>query len=262
MTTQTQRERFGGAASAPRIAEELTISKSIVNKAGRALADRWTGTLDLSTTEDLEAGRVVDLWRQAHSEPLAWVTKEVASRVALATGEAVIAQRLKRMPQIIKKLTRLEKMALARMQDLGGCRAVLRSVDDVERVTERIRKPRKPSWPLRYLHDYRAGGKPDTGYRALHLVVVRDGCLIEIQLRTMRQHAWAEAVERTTALSDHNVKDGEAPDEILDYFRLTSDAFWLLDCGKRVSARHRSRCRNLHSGVATYLRPGGDNGAA
>jgi hypothetical protein len=236
MSPSKQRERFDVPVAIPHGSEEGAISKSMVNRAGRNLADRWAGTLDLRTLDDLEAAMVVDLWRQAHSEPLAWVTQQVAERLGVATGQAVVAQRLKRMPQIIKKLARLDKMALARMQDIGGCRAVVGSVDDVRTVEDRIHKPRKPSWPLRYRHDYREEGKPDTGYRALHLVVVRNGYLIEIQLRTMRQHAWAEAVERTTALSDHNVKDGEAPGEILEYFRLTSEPSGCSIAGRRSAS--------------------------
>jgi hypothetical protein len=233
--------------------EPRAPSKSQVNKAGRWLADHWTGALDLRPPDTLEAATVVDLWRQLHAEPMAFVTTEVGRRVEDATGEAVVAQRLKRMPQIIKKLVRLNKMELARMQDLGGCRAVVRSLDEVDHVARLLIGRPKPAWPLRTSYDYRENGKPDTAYRALHLVVQREGCLIEIQLRTMRQHVWAEAVERTAALSDHDVKAGDAPREILEYFRLTSDGFWLLDIGRSLSLRHVEQIRNLWKRVESYL---------
>jgi GTP pyrophosphokinase len=229
------------------------ISKSAVNRAGESLRAQANGTQDDWDPDDATA--LVDIWRQAHSPALGWVTEAVGRRLSAITGRTVVAQRLKRMPQIKKKLARYDKMNLARMQDIGGCRAILATPGAIDEVEGKIRGPAQHRWPLRYRHDYREDGKPHTGYRALHLVVEREGYLIEIQLRTMRQHAWAEAVERATSLSDHNVKEGRAPDEILEYFRLTSDGFWTLDCDRRPTPRHVARCRRLHRAVERYLQP-------
>jgi ppGpp synthetase/RelA/SpoT-type nucleotidyltranferase len=256
MAGSSTRERLGGGEPTAPPTEELQISKSMVDRAGRALADRWTGVLDLRNPDDRGMASIVDLWRQAHAEPMAWVSAEVAKRAAEESPSHATADRLKRMPQIVKKLARIDKMKLARMQDVGGCRVIVPTLNDVDRVERRIVSPRKPSWPLRYRHDHREGGKPGTGYRALHLIVERQGCLVEIQLRTLRQHRWAEAVERATALSDHNVKEGDAPDEIMEYFRLASDGLWLLDRGKDVPEDHRTRCRELHRRVRAYLAVG------
>jgi ppGpp synthetase/RelA/SpoT-type nucleotidyltranferase len=77
--------------------------------------------------------------------------------------------------------------------------------------------------------------------------------LIEVQLRTLREHAWAEAVERVTALSEHDVKEGRAPDDFLEYFKLASDGFFALDRGEPVSQRHRSRFRMLHRTLGQYV---------
>jgi hypothetical protein len=77
------------------------------------------GQANLSTEEVQDAVMVVDAWRQLHAEPLAWVTTALMRRLSPVAVHAVVAQRLKRMPQIIKKLARYEKMNLARMQDIG-----------------------------------------------------------------------------------------------------------------------------------------------
>ncbi len=253
MSPSRTRERFGGEEPSAPPTEEFDISKSMVNRAGRALADKWAGVLDLTDPRSGDLAGIVDLWRQAHAEPMAWVAAEVTKRAAAEAPSHAVADRLKRMPQIVKKLARLEKMKLARMQDIGGCRLVVPSLEDVDRVEQRIVKPAKRGWPLRYRHDHREEGKPQTRYRALHLIVERDGCLIEIQLRTLREHRWSEAVERVTALTDHNVKDGDAPGEIMEYFRLASDGFWLLDLGRTVSRKHRASCRRLQRQVQGYL---------
>jgi ppGpp synthetase/RelA/SpoT-type nucleotidyltranferase len=48
-----------------------------------------------------------------------------------------VSQRLKRIPTIIDKLHREPGMNLGRMADIGGCRAVLRDLDEVKRVQSR-----------------------------------------------------------------------------------------------------------------------------
>ena len=74
---------------------------------------------------------------------------ELQERVVPIGGEALIAQRLKRLSSIDAKLRRFRNMNLARMQDLGGCRAVLPAVDDVRRVARSYadRPSRHRAWP-------------------------------------------------------------------------------------------------------------------
>lgn len=231
------------------------LSKTQVNACGVQMAEAFKAGRDVLTDEEFAAERLtIDAWRQRHAQPLAWVTTYFAKQLEPVQGQAVLAQRLKRMPQIIKKQARFEKMKLARMQDIGGCRAVLDGPQEVEDAAHRVKRYSNVlRWKFRHEADYREDGKPDTAYRALHLIVVREGHLIEMQLRTRRQHVWAEAVERVTALSDHGVKEGDAPADILRYFRLASDGFWQLDRGKGLTQRHRAACRRLYPLVARYL---------
>ncbi len=130
-----------------------------------------------------------------------------------------VAQRLKREGQIINKLARLESMQLWTMGDIGGCRAVLPTRQQVDGVLRRIRKQK---WVLHgRIRDYR-DEPADSGYRAVHLIVVRDGRLIEIQLRDPREHEWAVAVERMGSRLGIGLKEGEGPDDLTEYFRLAS----------------------------------------
>ena len=57
-------------------------------------------------------------------------------------------------------------MQLARMGDVGGCRAILSDQHEVYRVLARIRK----NWTVKVLNDYVETPR-DTGYRAVHVVI-------------------------------------------------------------------------------------------
>jgi len=46
--------------------------------------------------------------------------------------------------------------------------------------------------------------------------------MIEIQLRDPKAHEWALAVERTGARLGIGLKEGEGPDDLVEYFRLAS----------------------------------------
>ena len=62
----------------------------------------------------------------------------------------------------------------------------------------------------------------ESGYRAVHVIVVRDGRMVEIQLRDPREHEWALAVERLGARLGIGLKEGEGPDDLREYFRIAS----------------------------------------
>ena len=80
-----------------------------------------------------------------------------------------VSRRLKRLPTIEDKLRRLPRMDLSSMQDIGGCRAVLDTQDQIQRAVERfctnsLRRNEKPD----KVRDYVASPK-DSGYRAVHI---------------------------------------------------------------------------------------------
>lgn len=158
---------------------------------------------------------VVEAFRAMHARPLTRVAANLRYFVAEASGGPfVVGQRLKRMDTIRDKLDRYPKMALSRMHDIGGCRAVLPDQSAVDQVIDRVRSQRR--WEvLDRTWDYVEQPKPD-GYRAKHLVARKDGVLIEIQLRTEIQHAWAELVERLDRRYGVGLKTGRAEQRIRD----------------------------------------------
>lgn len=175
----------------------------------------------------LEAGAIVFDFRASFQRPLDKVTIQLRRFVRREVEEVIVAQRLKRLPTIIDKLGRQPSMDITRMQDIGGCRAVLPSAREVEQVASRITQ----HWRIDRAYDYVTDPKP-SGYRATHLVVIRDGRLIEIQLRTPGQQQWAEAVERAGSRLRVSVKDGQGPPEILRFFELLGSVIALEEAGE------------------------------
>jgi len=152
---------------------------------------------------------VVEQFRAAHVKPLARVAANLRYYVAEASeGAGDVGQRLKRMSTILDKLGRHPTMQLSRMNDVAGCRGVLPNQAAVDYVIERLQGQRR--WQLvPRTWDYVAEPKPD-GYRAKHLVAIKEGLRIEIQLRTIGQHQWANFVERIDRERGTRAKFGEA----------------------------------------------------
>ena len=174
---------------------------------------------------------VVARWRAAHAAPLTRVAANLRYYVAEASGGSfVIGQRLKRMETIRDKLEREPQMALSRMHDIAGARAVLADEAAVDRVLQRLREQRR--WDLLpRTWDYVAHPKPD-GYRAKHVVVRKDGVLIEVQLRTTTQHAWAELVEQLDRAHGLQLKAGGAEPRVTATLRRASETFAQLEAGE------------------------------
>jgi putative GTP pyrophosphokinase len=117
-------------------------------------------------------------------------------------------------------------MRLSQMEDIGGCRAVLDSLDEVYAVAGRIRR----RWPHARVTDHIEEPKAD-GYRSLHIVERRDGRLIEVQPRTTLQHTWAEAIEIVGPRLGFDLKAGEGPADLREYFRLAAERLARNDAG-------------------------------
>jgi putative GTP pyrophosphokinase len=166
----------------------------------------------------------VTWWRTLHGRPLSKTANSlryhVARESALVGGRVDVTQRLKRTPTIGDKLTREPTMDVTQMQDIGGVRARVPSLEHLYAVSRRLKK----SWTIHRTRDYIAQPKP-SGYRALHHIVRRDGLLIEVQLRTTLQDAWANQVEDDGHATGVGLKFGRGSDRANAYYVLVSRAF-------------------------------------
>ncbi|MHB1252398.1 MAG: RelA/SpoT domain-containing protein, partial [Acidimicrobiales bacterium] len=174
-----------------------------------AILRSYPASSTLLETELLETYQAAYLtlveYRAAHQYPLIKATNGLRSAVKAEHCDIEVSQRLKRIPTILDKLLREPEMDLSRMQDFGGCRAVLENIDEVLRVQSRVsqaHKRRNGNDP--HTKDYIANPR-ESGYRGIHVIVVYDGKLVEVQLRTKVMHEWAIAVERFSGRTGLNL---------------------------------------------------------
>jgi ppGpp synthetase/RelA/SpoT-type nucleotidyltranferase len=194
-----------------------------INKAGKIIADPF------STIEEREDALVIlNNWRAAHAYPL----QVICSNLRKKNPNAIVVQRLKRLESITGKIQRFPEMQLYKMQDLGGCRVI---VDTIEQVYESVDKYK--SSRIRHIlkreYDYIANPKK-SGYRSYHMVyqfhsetkdTYNKNMFIEIQFRTKLQHMWATAVEMMGIYTKSNLKSSQGDYDILRFFTLVSSLF-------------------------------------
>lgn len=187
---------------------------------------------DNQNTEEYKyAIDVVDNWRASHAFPLHVIYMHLR-RMCSSNKNIVVAERLKRLDSITKKLIREPNMNLWTMQDLGGCRVIVPTIDDVYLYANEYEKSRKRHIKKKY-YDYIVQPKA-SGYRSLHVVyeyqsdrvdTYNRNMLIEIQYRTHLQHLWATAVETMGLFTKEAIKSGQGSDDVKRFFALVSALF-------------------------------------
>lgn len=135
------------------------------------------------------------------------------------------------------------------MGDIGGCRAVLADRSRVDGVLKRIKKNWEVHGRIRDTRDEPA----ESGYRAVHVIVIRDRRRIEVQLRTPGEHEWALAVERTGIRLGIGLKEGEGPDDLKKYFRLAGQGLYLESLGIEPDKDFQREFEALQDRVQHYF---------
>lgn len=182
-------------------------------------------------TRYLDALPVINNWRSSHSYPLN-VFQTTLRRYARKVDESpLIAQRIKRLSSITHKLQRFPQMRMSQMQDIGGCRAVVKSIAATRRLAELYNSSNIKHTRATF-DDYISEPKP-SGYRGIHLVyryfsdknkTEYNGLKIEIQLRSQYMHAWATAVETVGTFVQQALKSSVGEQDWLRFFALMGTA--------------------------------------
>ena len=184
-----------------------------------------------------EVREVLNNWRSSHSFPLNTLQVGLRSKATSVYRHSIVAQRLKRVPSIVQKLQRFPQMKLARMQDIGGARAVVSSVEQVDRLRQHYYQSRARH-KLANEKDYIRNPKA-SGYRGIHLVYryhsdrnnVYNGLQIELQLRSRTQHAWATTVETVGTFLGESLKSSQGSEKWLRFFELIGSGFAMSEGG-------------------------------
>jgi hypothetical protein len=95
--------------------------------------------------------------------------------------------------------------------------------------------------------DYRERGRDDTGYRALHVILLRGGFHLELQIRSRIQHYWSESIERTSVIYGHHLKEKEGDPLVIRYFKSLSDVFFEIEASRKPGVAQRLEVDQLRS---------------
>ena len=209
------------------------FSRSKTDLAGDTLSN------ELNTEEEKNnALRILSNWRAAHSYPMHVFKTRLKNVSEKIDKTSLSAQRLKRVPSIIKKLNRSydgnkPTMKLTQMQDIAGCRVIMPNV----KLANKLYKEYYIKGDLKHKKvnekNYILHPKKD-GYRSIHLIYKYssdkgkkeyNGLLIEVQIRSKLQHLWATAVETVDFFTRQAIKSNEGQKDWITFFKLVSSAF-------------------------------------
>lgn len=204
------------------------FTRGKIDKAGDHLAASALEDYDEVVTDLV----IINNWRAAHNFPLNSIHVTLRNRARKLDPRAITAQRIKRLSSIEAKLRRFADMKLSRMHDIGGCRAVVRSIAAVRGLIAAYKKsavknPNRAELIREY--DYIKCPKSD-GYRSFHLVFryrstsrrhkEYNGLRIEIQIRSLLQHTWATAVETVGTFIGQALKSSQGEEKWKRFFAL------------------------------------------
>lgn len=205
-----------------------------IDLAGKALS---MGTFQ-SDDHEIDCEIIFDDYRRSHLEPLTNTTMQIQTWLGDFDRQYYIAQRLKRKPQILRKMRRFS-VRLTQLQDIGGNRIIVNTNDDVDTLRRFIHERLTRNGEIKILRetDYRVLGRDDTGYRALHIILNAHGKKIELQIRSRAQHYWAECIERTSVIYGFHLKEKEGDQRVIDYFKLLSNVFFEIESNREPSSQ-------------------------
>ncbi|WP_116998432.1 RelA/SpoT domain-containing protein [Desertimonas flava] len=226
---------------------DLRYSKGQVDRAGEIWRSYQFGDRQLDLMQVSESFDIVEHYRRCHQYPLTKATMGMRSSVQAEGIPVRVSQRLKRLNTILDKLLREPSMKLSRMQDIGGCRAVVPTIRDLRALQRRLEGRSGYVRSVDYVATPRS-----SGYRGVHVIVAYDGRTIEMQLRTVVMHEWAIAVERFGQRFG-DLKSGAGPREVLDLLRVVSRANAIEESDEDVPDDILDEINALRSEVFGYI---------
>lgn len=150
------------------------------------------------TEDDL---RMLDRFRRSYAAAYERTVTAIRETAHLApTGRPA------KSTNAIRDKLRRSSVRLSQMQDIAGCRLI---VEDRRQQDELVTQL-TGRFPGSMIVDRRV--KSSHGYRAIHVIVRIGEILVEVQVRTEPQHAWAEYAERLADTIDPALNYGGGPE--------------------------------------------------
>ncbi len=228
-----------------------TLSKTLIDKAGKYLSTHT----DSYSEEHIKYEDVFDEYRKQHLAPLSNTTLELQNWLDQSGIDYYIAQRLKRKPQILRKLKRFS-VRLSQLQDIGGSRIIVENNKDVDNTINFLLDKFIQSKDITDVKrtDYREKGREDSGYRAVHLIIEMKNVKIELQIRSKIQHYWAELIERTSVIYGYYIKELQGDPTVIEYFKTLSDLFFEIESGHKIITSHKLHIERLRQKADEIIR--------
>jgi hypothetical protein len=201
------------------IFSEPRHSRETVNESGEYLVSVDSADKEPNYDKLNEAINIIDNWRTSHAFPLRTIRYGIERNAKRIVPNSITVQRLKRLFSIDLKLRKYRNLKLSEIQDIGGCRAVVNTVSEVQMVVDAYKNSE-----IRHVlddeDDYIKKPKK-SGYRSHHLIyryqsdrnTIYNNLKVEIQIRTRLQHAWATSVETVGRFIGQPLKSSIAKDE-------------------------------------------------
>lgn len=192
----------------------LQFSKKQIDKAARNIRHGIEGL------ERIEAKKTIQGYREYHLYPLMLLTTHLRRTSKRVNPKTVVVRRLKQLSTIIDKLERptldgeqVNAIKLTRMQDIAGCRAIVNTPAELYSLKEKLEKSKSVHRIIKvsnYLDEPKKSGYG--GYHIIYSCYAEqhdhswNKALVEVQLRTQLQHAWATSLEIIDTLEDIQLK--------------------------------------------------------
>lgn len=200
-----------------------TDTKSAIKKAGDRIRKNEETAADID---------ILNRWRAAHGYIIN--TFQANLRTRTRNDHVPVAQRLKRASTIIDKLRQGRALDLSTMQDIAGVRMVFPDVTAMRAFRSRFHQTKAKHELVNEndRYDYMLQPK-QSGYRGIHDVykyraktdsgAYWNGLQIELQYRTLVQHAWATSVELSDALTANRTKFSQGSADNTRFFQICSE---------------------------------------
>lgn len=194
-----------------------------------------TGKLLLTSKKQSEVNAAIEKlndWRSLHLVPLDILQQKIEDFLSQNhVHPFLISRRLKRLTSIQYKLDLNPEMGLGGMQDIGGLRVVVDTVEELLRLQSLLRSMPIDGFECRRMYDY-VNEPKESGYRSIHFAYTfrcdnndYNGLRIELQIRTRLQHLWATAVETAGLYTKTSLKSSQGESEWLEFFQVVSSLF-------------------------------------